>query len=930
MSSKSRSLLHQGTKPQDRMPSSIRGSEARAAHAKRVLEEQKKVRSEEEARKKSTGKEREGDQTSELPKGNSSSCAPHLQEAIKVVRQGSAVGHQACAAAEDQALRNATADVNMSVIDAADLEISGSSPPPYSSPEDTLIQAVKKAVTKHLPETPERKGHEDVNQPLSPLASPTGSIHAAVVKTAMSPHDSSDNSVLVAGRSPSARVQTSSPAEEQEPDHISRPSFATHDWPSESESLLPKHMGIGATPSLTMPKSAAMINQSAVAAADLEAYRTIKAVIDGVNRHPSSQSFRAKTSLCREHWSLIEAKVASHAYGSGRVFPSFRSDLENLWKQAKIAFGAQSVQGQAAAVLERFASVIFAEMRNRSDETVRLNQSPKSVPIVGPESDARKEERRKAAAALLASWDAKKNLMPGKRGEKRPRSAAADSNASVSITKMDTGSKKIKQSPRRGIIGRCLSWKAPEGDKRRKIARPDVNMTAFHRAMTGRNKSPLVFCPSSLEAKQGSGVGDSDVAEETIFPISELTMTGEEVLQIGLTDKMTQSPELQRLSVLAPAMTSENSGESLPTQVHPDTNFQMAEAIGAPSLDQLAHPASDEQTIVVDDPVNTSSKKTCRDELLEIFRRQDTAPCGAVSIVSEVPEAIAPCPNASSDVLRESNAVVHQGTQWIECGRDDELQETQDVEKGLLCESGAAKQSTRFTPPSTTQTKPQNKVFVASSATGEFTGENNTQTMPPKRGKRGQRGRGACREVTSRLSALLTDSVASEESPQESPQSPIEGGERSTPLVAGCASKQKSTAKSHSKAPTRTSLRRRVMEKPELGSSTTAGSMTATEPRGETVQLPSLQDEVPSPLDAPATETANSGQADATKEEEPSPAPICGRRGVARRRAADKAADAPPVVPSDLPSTGMVTREGSNANSGRLSSMAASMLALLS
>ncbi|PWN30613.1 hypothetical protein BDZ90DRAFT_18912 [Jaminaea rosea] len=467
-----------------------RGAAARAAHAKRVLEEQRRLREEERR------------QEEELE-----AKAVKLREDESRSKAEQQERDAASTSVQVQALATApsvTRPSDISAITASDLEASGSSPPPYSSPEDGLLTALKKAAqataasTKET--TPER---EDVHidPPSSPLvASPTRAVHAAVAKAAMSPHDDADGSRLVAGRSPSAdhgrddvdatptkKASPSLPAEEGADETIRTPLAV-----------------IDSTKQVTSEPS----QQS-------EAYQTMKSVLNSLSSHPSATTLLSRggtsnsPSPCATEWSAIQARISSAAYDSTQPLEAFKADLSSFWRHTRDVCGAKSQQAESAGVLERFAAVLLAEHKLPTAGAARGGANTK-------------EDRRKAAAALMAQWNRatsssnKKSpsgavlsslspppLPSQQRGSKRPALLSTSSEDSLSSAATSSSAKRVKQSlpsfmtnknhPAWMVKQRATSGGTVSAPQKAKSKEPD--MSAFHRAMMGMDKQPVLQQP---------------------------------------------------------------------------------------------------------------------------------------------------------------------------------------------------------------------------------------------------------------------------------------------------------------------------------------------------------------------------------------------------------------------------------------------------
>lgn len=378
-----------------------------------------------------------------------------------------------------------------------DFMLPGSSPPPYSSPH-----VPRADVLRDVTPPSGRQDEQDMSSPLAP--SPTREVYAAVAKASMSPH--SDK--LVAGSSPRA-----APTEiEQQPEFQatsftpseSRPSDAADDADEEMDSdtelensaLLQSSSSESSTPS---PRKNEREEQQQTTD---HLYRSMALVVENLCNHPGNSAFRGSmpaeflahahsisslTAICVD-LPTIRSKVAQRQYGNSDVSPSplltFQADLKRLFGLARSFYGARSPQGQSATVLEKFAEVVIAAYTVRPASGPRSSSvlAPRKTPINADNSSSRaksakvddKEESRRKAAALMASWQS--GPAPTARGEKRPYC-----DDGVSQSKQGRGRLNHKQPK--------LTFGTKEKASATKTA-DAVDMAAFHRAIMGTDRVP--------------------------------------------------------------------------------------------------------------------------------------------------------------------------------------------------------------------------------------------------------------------------------------------------------------------------------------------------------------------------------------------------------------------------------------------------------
>lgn len=486
-----------------------RGQAIRAAHAKRVLEEQRRLREAEEQSQR--------DENSPTTDGDSGFEGEHS----KIVSPTRPNKTNSAKASAHEAQVEACATLggthsNIACLETTDLEVSGSSPPPYSSPEDNLVLAVKKLAASQRDTTPDRNAQDVPSSPLAP--SPTQNVHAAVAKAAMSPHDMNDNRVLVAGRSPSAGspsrgavsdaandvqlpaplVPMSSPAQTQ-PGTIHQPrapesSDSSPSMPSASAGELSEPSKTsGATHSAKVPQASAHSESSA------DTYRALETVINTLQSHPSNTVLRSPHSSCLEKWTVVQQKVHNRSYASHSVLQKFRADLDDLWSAARAEHKQNATFLKNVTALEKFASVLLSEWNGTKERFDGSRQSERHSYSVS----SNKEQQRKAAAALLASWTTN-GTTPAGRGEKRSAAFLNEDNRGPNQHTSAASHKKTKSSLPSNLYGRAPSRKLNIPEAQRRAPTGAVDMSAFHRAMMGS---------SSRQALTGSKT-EAQVSEE--------------------------------------------------------------------------------------------------------------------------------------------------------------------------------------------------------------------------------------------------------------------------------------------------------------------------------------------------------------------------------------------------------------------------------
>jgi hypothetical protein len=462
--------------------------------------------------------------------------------------------------------RQQEARVSNTTLSPTDLEVSGSSPPPYSSPRKP---ALEREVTPTL-----QDDNDDDHIQSSPLvASPTREVHAAVAKASMSPHGDK----LVAGRSPvSVRCFEDEAAEGQNLVHdivmqdvvteekaqpvaepvavvtetsettdmaldepVCEPAVAVDaqedsiDAQAEAEKLVTK----------SMPASPVRDAARAQVAEQTDAvYKTMRAVVDNLRNHPGNTAFRDPMPLDYASFAesnpdgrgsidlyIILSRITKREYGTSDLSPSpleaFTSDLKRMWSLARSFYGPKSPQGQCAALLERFAEVVIAEWKLRPAHAIKSTpthdaagrgvanlsggKSSKNGRSGGAADD--KEAARRKAAALMASWNssigaAAIGASPTSRGEKRG---------------LNGGDEDVFNSRLAG--GRALPFqRRPTKQQRTNSSSGEkaVDMMAFHRAIMGE-KAPLpgnvaAIAPAAVPAEVAVPASDSHqvVSEE--------------------------------------------------------------------------------------------------------------------------------------------------------------------------------------------------------------------------------------------------------------------------------------------------------------------------------------------------------------------------------------------------------------------------------
>lgn len=545
------------------VPVAARGAAVRAAHAKRVLEEQRRLREEEQDQKETATEMKRSP-----PPQQSMEASPPKQAGD--TPRPSDKGDECPPVGP------------VSSITAADLEASGSSPPPYSSPEDGLAHALKVAENKcKRTSTPERTSVHDIDPPSSPLvASPTRELHAAVAKAAMSPHDSSDGSLLVAGRSPSAEEHYEhdwdlTSADEKE----KRESKSASSNVAPDEDLKARMEDHAGPSSPAAEQKAEEKAPETPRAEESDAYRTIRAVLDSLRHHPSTATLlhSPRCGQWRQRWTDLQRKVEERQYTTPTL-ENFRKDLKTVWSAAQHGLHSTSPEAQAAVLLDRFSQIFLAEWKGRED--------PRSVSSIAKAESApdSREERRKAAAALMASWDHNKPGMgvrqkgpekgatlPWQRSQKRSestRSANSEDNL-FSAASEGPASKKAKTSIPSSARSAARSTKPNE-----------VDMSAFHRAMMGNDKN------------QGAGSAAVAVkdAERNSFLLQgqkrEGVMVVVEQEPSGVVDAV-PTPETEQTETVALMEEQELPSHALsiaPTETSMEAELQVADPTAVDSL----------------------------------------------------------------------------------------------------------------------------------------------------------------------------------------------------------------------------------------------------------------------------------------------------------------------------------------------------------
>ncbi|PWN23910.1 hypothetical protein BCV69DRAFT_13588 [Microstroma glucosiphilum] len=547
----------------------------RAAHARRVLEEQRRIQEEEQAeaarqkaeeeeerrlaeevgaeerRKAEQARKDEEERAAEEAKRKEEEALAQrarlaeqqeqerlaAEQQVKEMEQSSdqqtGEAHSFGAATPS---RQQEQSLDTRVLSPTDLEASGSSPPPYSSPR-------KPALEREVTPTIQDDNDEDHIQSSPLVASPTREVHAAVAKASMSPHGDK----LVAGRSPvSVRciedegaeqettvhdiVMQDSVREEQaqcgvEPISLTTETSVAADMatgtPADEPAVavdapMDSTVAQGKAEELTNKSLPASPVQDAARAQVVEqtdaVYKTMRSVVDNLRNHPGNTAFRDPMPLDYASFAesspdgrgpidlyIILSRITKREYGASDASPgpleAFTSDLKRMWSLARSFYGPKSPQGQCAALLERFAEVVIAEWKLRPAHAIKSTpthdaagrgvanvsggKNSKSGKHGGAADD--KEAARRKAAALMASWNssigaAAMGASPTSRGEKRG---------------INGGDEDVFNSRLAG--GRALPFQRRPAKQQRtnsSSGEKAVDMMAFHRAIMGE-KAPL-------------------------------------------------------------------------------------------------------------------------------------------------------------------------------------------------------------------------------------------------------------------------------------------------------------------------------------------------------------------------------------------------------------------------------------------------------
>ncbi|CAO1619162.1 unnamed protein product [Parajaminaea phylloscopi] len=894
-----------------------RGPEVRAAHAKRVLAEQQRLRDAEAASQVSDVKtctEGTSDDPSICKSNDRNNTLPHELHAETEdcdVKQGR------------PPLSNSNTFNSLSAIVASDLEASGSSPPPYSSPEDNLSLAVKKAVASERSSTPECQ-RTDAVQLSSPLvASPTRNVHAAVFKAAMSPHDSSDDSILVAGRGSSMEAQNATPASSQP---LPGAGGATEDVrQSEQPQVEAINSASGqiaspskgeASPMAAVPTASPRL-EAGPCPAEADLNHTVKVVMDRLYGHPSSHFYRTSDTRSASYWNEIRSRVDSKYYQGSVGLDRFQADLKDLWQRTRTSCGERSSVGQQVSALERFVSVLFSEMGSRIELPDSRESGSHSVSGRSGtgQADASREDRRRAAAALLASWNSKQMVTPAKRGEKRTMGpSATEIGAPLSAAVANASHKRVKSMPR-PTEGRARTLKRSGADEPRKGPQ-DVDMTAFHRAMTGQDKE--------TSAQAMVTIAPAQAPEQPTVDGSSMSVYGESVEDAMLSSRSENQPDDAVTDSDTPMQTNQSSAGEAADLASIDAQPAAPSSSCQPNVDDARLQEHEELSALPNTGDHDASQETDPHESFDLssnshpFRTGQTGSTTFTRSIAKEADTDAEetrsltcamtSPIDDSMHVRDVVAPVSEPCAPLNIGdaEDEERREAADVESGLL--SSPTEKSIPRAALSIEADSPASLPSVSSGSEAQHEHEEASASVAaPKRGKRGKRGRGACPGTAVKAhprKEASTDSVGpgSLDQEQENCESTTE------PIAAVTPTRRRSRASAAKALPTpatRSSLRRRsAKEEPispghEVGASLLGSS---DEPFA-----PALSPDCPAPtplsdsVDLPAEPNVTSRRS---------------RRSAVAKASVDCAPPSPAIRPS--------------SSGGKLSSMAAAMMALLS
>ncbi|CAO1629988.1 unnamed protein product [Sympodiomycopsis kandeliae] len=454
----------------------------RAAHTRRVLEEQRRQREAEEAEEaQQAGEDRTISENAQTEESNNDGAmmdddtvAPSNHQADENTSASNVN------AANDPSLLGSTSETcpdrqhdgsssqrgeeqeqhNMSVPDTmptlflsqlapSDLEVSGSSPPPYSSPHANVESTTSSSsndntAQNHRQVTPENDERSSSSEPASsPLAaSPTRDVHAAVIKTSMSPHlgdkliagPSSQQSVtdgqqeedVTAQQEEAATEPHTNPFEEQQEDESFDMSQSQDVSGGDSDEELEQNVLLQSSPSSpqsTLSEVEAAQQNISVSPDQNELQGVMRSVIQNLRNHPSNDAFRDPLPKDFQSFAemadddgggaidlhIISGRIDRGEYGSGQEgLSQFRLDLQRMWLLLRDFYGPRSPQGRCATVMEKFAEVLLNELKSRrtaKKESLTTTTTTQKRPISQVDSQSSdQQDKRQRAAALMASW----------------------------------------------------------------------------------------------------------------------------------------------------------------------------------------------------------------------------------------------------------------------------------------------------------------------------------------------------------------------------------------------------------------------------------------------------------------------------------------------------------------------------------------------
>lgn len=426
----------------------------------------------------------------------------------------------------------------------SDLEVSGSSPPPYSSPHAPTTTAPADHHHDHnshihnrcsTPDQEHDSGSDD-GPPSSPLvSSPTRDVHAAVLKTSMSPHGADH---LVAGRSPDCVRPTEEEqavvdgggkgdAEEnavQEDAAIVEHHHAAEDEAMNSDDELECNDLLQSTPPqanspLRAEEADADEAPPAAQSPDCDKlYRTMSAVIANLQNHPSNVSLRDGLAVEFHSFaqdsgdSAVDLRIISHklqqrAYGTDQdALGLFRRDLKRLWTLVRDFYGPRSAQGQCATVLDKFAEVVLNEWKGRSANGGAQVAVP-AIATATAHQSAATGMKRKLSSSSSSKDDAKSSSAAA-----RQRAAAVMASFQQQQGRRAKAAKRATPGVRRKMGGpHAAAGDGAGAGAGNGLQWPD--MMAFHRAIMGGDEKKVV--PMQMHIP----LTVAEVAPENVAPV---------------------------------------------------------------------------------------------------------------------------------------------------------------------------------------------------------------------------------------------------------------------------------------------------------------------------------------------------------------------------------------------------------------------------